>query len=385
MTKQNLLIVEENETDREILNMLLDEDFNVDIVDDASKMLDAVSAKDYEIIVTEINFAKEDGLQLCKTIATDDALDPPAVVVVSEREDEQLIKQAFAAGIYDYFQKPFNVIVFHESVIRLAGLIAKNSKQKREKKATQSVLTNTMNQASFYGSGLEIVADLNRASTYERVAQKVLKNLASMDIYCAIQFRVGEQVHTYEWDNEHADDRVMRVFELLKHEGRIYRFGKRLMFNDEHTSLFVKQINDKDGTVYDSILDMGAKLVPAIEARVVSLMQHETLVSAQRNMNDILKKLELAIVNLAESKRVMMDNISTRISMSFHELDLTDEQEQFFTNMIEKEIKQHQDDSALSELSELLTNFNQILAAGIQDNQAQEDDDEPDYQELEFF
>ncbi|MCV2886437.1 response regulator [Aestuariibacter sp. AA17] len=384
MSKPRLLIVEENETERELLEMILGEDFDVDVLPDASNVLSAVSQKDYEIVITEISFDNQDGLEICKTIATDDALDPPAVVVVSKIEDETVIKSAFAAGIYDYFKKPFNVIVFHESMLRIVGLIEQAKKQKKERKATQSVLANTLSQAAFYGTGLEIIADLNRASSYERIARKVLKNLELLNIFAAIQFRVQDEVHTFDWNDEVCDDRTLRVFDLLVNEGRIYRFGKRLMFNDQHTSLFVKQINDKDGTTYDAILDMGAKLVPAVESRVIALKEHNTLVKAQHTMNDILQRLQGAIIELAESKRQAVENITTKISLSFHELDLTEEQESFFANMIEKEIKQRNDDESLKSLSELLHDFNAILQEAIE-SEHDEEDDEDDFQELEFF
>jgi len=106
MTKQNVLIVEDEELMRSILRQLLEgAGYDIFTADSSETALEIFAANEISVTLTDIKMAGKDGLQLLDEIKT---IDESAVVIIMTAYSS--VDSAIAAlrkGAYDYVTKPF--------------------------------------------------------------------------------------------------------------------------------------------------------------------------------------------------------------------------------------------------------------------------------------
>lgn len=106
MTKQNILVVEDEELMRTILRQLLtDAGYSVFTADSAEMALEAFSSNEIAVTLTDIRMAGADGLQFLDQIKS---LEPEAVVIVmTAYSSVDTAVAALRKGAFDYITKPF--------------------------------------------------------------------------------------------------------------------------------------------------------------------------------------------------------------------------------------------------------------------------------------
>lgn len=134
ITAQKVLVVEDEELMRAILRQLI-EDAGYDVVtaDSAESALDAFSANDITVTLTDIKMSGKDGLQLLDQIKS---MDPEAVVIIMTAfSSVDSAVSALRKGAYDYVTKPFindYLLQTIKNAARLRKLFQENRVLRRE-------------------------------------------------------------------------------------------------------------------------------------------------------------------------------------------------------------------------------------------------------------
>ena len=106
MTKQNILVVEDEELMRSILRQLLtDAGYSVLTADSAETALEIFSSNEIAVTLTDIRMAGADGLQFLDKIKSLDA--EAVVIVMTAYSSVDTAVAALRKGAYDYVTKPF--------------------------------------------------------------------------------------------------------------------------------------------------------------------------------------------------------------------------------------------------------------------------------------
>lgn len=378
-----LLIVEQDATQREVYTLSLEDEFEILTSKDVTGAQKIMNEHNVGIVLSSWNIGDETAALFCKG-GDKKQKSLPVIMVVSSRNDDETIREAFNAGVSHFFIKPYNVISFTETVINAKHQILTLAQMEKDNLKTRETTKTALSQAAIYGTGMEIVSSLNHCDSVESMAKKVLNTLRLNGVHCALQFRGDNSVETVDTDLKPCDDVTSKVFKVLHDQGRIYRFGRRLMLNDESVSLLVKNIAKDDPVLYDAILDMGAKLIPAVEARFKNLQQQQTLIKLNTDVNNVIDKVQACFRRLNAEKREIIQGVSTQIRASFHELEMTEEQESFFMTLIEKELESREDDQELISIDALLTAISQQLKLRIEEFMHTEIEEE-EYLDVEFF
>ena len=106
MTKQNILVVEDEELMRSILRQLLtDAGYSVLTADSAETALEIFSSHEIAVTLTDIRMAGADGLQFLDKIKSLDA--SAVVIVMTAYSSVDTAVAALRKGAYDYVTKPF--------------------------------------------------------------------------------------------------------------------------------------------------------------------------------------------------------------------------------------------------------------------------------------
>lgn len=103
-----------------MINMLRHVGFDhVDEAVDGLQGLQMLKNLDYDLVITDLNMPKMDGLQLLKAIRQDDNLQHLPVVIVTCENDKQKVQQALLEKVNGFIIKPFNMNTLEKQLTRL--------------------------------------------------------------------------------------------------------------------------------------------------------------------------------------------------------------------------------------------------------------------------
>ena len=371
--KQKILIADDEEEIRDILQSMFEEDFELCFAKTGKEVLEKL-AEDPQIVILDMHLPDISGIKICAEIEKFQADLRPSIVVLSGDLSDSLVKKAYQHGASDYVGKPFNVITFHERIIRLSKDIISLRELRQKDRDIASLAQTAMKQAASYGRALELVAKLNDCNTVQDIMQAVGKNLLSQDLKIAIQLRSETETFSYDIDSGECSAIELQIFDVLKEHGRIYHFGRRTIFNDKHVSILVKNMPFEGTLSYDAILDVAAKLILAVNSRFISLLEHQALLVTREKLGSAMDMLNQGINNLEFERQDLMKRLEMQISLSFHELDMTEEQERYFVNLINSEIRAKQNNNNLVSLRELITNCVDSMAVTVSESKNSSDE-----------
>ena len=118
-----ILIVDDFSTMRRIVrNILKQLSFNnVDEAEDGDIALEKLRSGSFDFVITDWNMPNMTGLELLKTIRSDEMLkDLPVLLITAEAEKENVVLAA-QAGVNDYIVKPFTGDVLQQKINKIFG------------------------------------------------------------------------------------------------------------------------------------------------------------------------------------------------------------------------------------------------------------------------
>jgi DNA-binding NtrC family response regulator len=134
MSKQNVLVVEDEELMRSILRQLLENaGYEVFTADSAEAALEIFPTRDFSVTVTDIKMAGMDGLELLDRLKTVDT--EAIVIVITAYSSVDSAIAALRKGVYDYVTKPFvneDLLQRISNAIRTKELFRENRALRRE-------------------------------------------------------------------------------------------------------------------------------------------------------------------------------------------------------------------------------------------------------------
>ncbi|MEM4657804.1 MAG: response regulator [Candidatus Methanosuratincola sp.] len=119
MSKERILVVDDDEYVRELFSIYLEElDYDCTTANDGEDCLNKFSKSDnWDVVLLDIHMPKLDGLETLRALHK---VNPDlSVVMVSASKDAEDVKEALRQGAYDYIFKPFSIDEL-ETVIKRA-------------------------------------------------------------------------------------------------------------------------------------------------------------------------------------------------------------------------------------------------------------------------
>jgi CheY-like chemotaxis protein len=286
--KQTALIADDEKDIIDLLRGLFEDDFHLVFALNGDELFEQLNAS-IDIIILDMHLPGRSGIEICKHIATLDSERRPAIIVISGDTSDALVKSAYDLGISDYIGKPFNLVTFHERIIRFSRDIKAIHELEQKDKRIESLAQTAMKQAASYGRALELVAKLNDCRSPLDIMHAVASNMLSQDLKIAIQLRSDAETYSYDVDTGECSPVELQIFDVLKEHGRIYHFGRRTIFNDHHVSILFKNMPFEGTLSFDAVLDVAAKFILAVNSRFISLLQQQSLISTKDKLGSALE------------------------------------------------------------------------------------------------
>lgn len=105
--KPSILLVEDNNEIRNYLKSKLSSYYTIYDCDNGNDAIRVLKSKDISLIISDIMMSGMSGIELCRIIKKDVAINHIPIILLTANESDEYIREGFEAGANDYITKPF--------------------------------------------------------------------------------------------------------------------------------------------------------------------------------------------------------------------------------------------------------------------------------------
>ena len=234
---KKILVVDDTESNIEILLDVLGEEYDVFVALDGETALEIAREDKPDLILLDIMMPVMDGYEVCKRLKSDDETKNIPVIFITAKTDEDAIEKAYDVGGIDYASKPFKIkelLARVKTQLELQKLIKELEVSKEELKllASTDSMTKLYNRRYFMEVSEHILNLKKRNNTDLAVM------MLDIDYFKKINDTYGHQV---------GDDVIIAFSEILKESTRksdiICRWGGEefvILFPETNAEVLIK-------------------------------------------------------------------------------------------------------------------------------------------------
>ncbi|MDO3384895.1 EAL domain-containing protein [Gilvimarinus sp. SDUM040013] len=330
--RANILIVEDDVQYLNLLNESLSDNYNVRTTDCLRGAREALQDFSPDIVIIDLNLPDGRGVDLS---GSGELGDNVSTIFISGAKEFASRLEAYEAGGMDFIEKPFSIRELMAKIRQMATYQLRSRDMSDRNKESQQMVMRSLQQTAYYGDIVQFFKNILVCTDEEQLSREFFRFSAGKGLRTAIEFRSKNTVSSYDQDMGVCSPTEVNIFEVLKEKGRLYEFAQRMMVNDDHVSFLVKNV-PVDSVEKGELRDYVAVLVEALEARYREILRQRIVNEATEVMQELVQQL-LSLVNVdSGEKKELLDDYSMELKMSFHVLQLTLEQENYLTDIIEK-------------------------------------------------
>lgn len=126
--KNNILIVDDSETNLVLLEAILEDDgYDIQKAESAKVALKLLSKKIPDLILLDLLMPNENGFDLLKRLKSNDKFKSIPIIIVTAFANQENMLIAKKLGAFDLIEKPINIPEFLEKVYNALNLSIKHS------------------------------------------------------------------------------------------------------------------------------------------------------------------------------------------------------------------------------------------------------------------
>jgi len=382
-TRLKLLVVEDDADYGRLMMDILSDHYEFYLTDNETEALEIIDKEMPEILILDIHLRSGNGFNIANSIRQkyDDALF--SIIFVSGEDSQENRISSYESGGVAFIAKPVPVVDLITKINRYAAMHRKRREQVKRISDSESMAFQSMREASHYGEIIQFMKEISQRREEPGIAKSLFSYMGNRGHNCAIVFRDGDDIHSFDQSGLVCNPIELNVFELLASKGRLYEFGQRLMVSDKHISFLVKNMPDSD-VEKGQVRDYVAVLIECMESRYVTLLQNRVLEVVVGDLGALAREAASSIEDSEQSNQAMVDKFSMEIGLSFHVLDLTVEQEDHLKGIVSDAIHAKDDgnistddivdriQSSVNRLSSTLEEISELGAEVIDDDDAGE-------------
>lgn len=336
--EQLLLWVVDDDADYcELMHDILQDEFSVSIFLNADSYRTALKSMTPDIVLMDINLPDTSGIDLCTELQKSGK--DSAVMFVSGMNTLEERLRAYEAGCVDFIAKPFEL----KELLAKTHAVAHYQSKKRSLEQAESLSRNmafqSMSESAQYGCVLQFLRECFLCNDYQSLADAFFSLMSQLNLLTCLEIRV-DKTHYFVPEHSTISPIEANIFELLDKRGRLFDFGARTICNDKHVSFLIKNMPLQDEVLYGRLRDVIAVIVEGLEARVLDIKRQETLKMVMTEIQKLLVGIGDSIQDNDKRFCHVLTGLMGDIRSSFHILDMTEEQEQYFASLVEKNLKE---------------------------------------------
>jgi len=337
MNELTLLIVDDDEMHCDMVSDMLESEYVIHTATTSTQAEALFKEHKPDIVLLDISMPGKNGIELCRELKKSDQ--EFSVIFVSGHNSLEERLKAYDAGGDDFVPKPFEIKELLAKVHAVGQYLLGKSSLKDQEAFSRTMAFQSMAEASQYGHVLQFFKNSMRAKSLDQLAKHFFNMMGNLNLITSLQFH-GKDVYSFDQINGECSPIELNIFDLLRGVGRLYDFDNRTILNDSHVSFLIKNMPIDDEANYGRLRDVTAVIIEGLEAKFLDLERQKALNAILSKIQTIISQLSSEIVGHESKMTSQINSIVLEIRAGFHELDMTLDQEDYFTTIIEKNLNE---------------------------------------------
>jgi DNA-binding response OmpR family regulator len=348
---------------------------------DAKQVIEEYSP---EILVIAQQLEDGNWLELCQEIQT--TSDSRSIVLLTESGSSNVKQQAYKVGVSDCIDNNANIEDIFSRIESLANHLINRKKMQQQYQEIQNTALGSIKETALYGDVLKVVKILHTCQDELSMATQVLKFMETRQLECVVQFRGVDTNSCFNHDGSFCNPIEIELFDSLHNKGRLYDFDGQTIVNDNHVSILIKNM-PSDADEVGRIRDFVAVIIESLEARHQDTLRKRALYSVFDKLTTMADSLLDEIAVEREHKKEIIEKLNVDLQMSFHLLDLHEEQEEHITKIIDSLLSGYEENQEKAVATgERISEITNLLSLTIEDLDAMHTEEPaPPDDEVELF
>ncbi len=265
-----VMIVEDAVENQEVLEGLLEDDYDLSIADSAGMLLERLPGYRPDLILLDVGLPGMDGYEVCRHVkANSDTWDIP-VIFVSARSSVEEQLAGYEAGGDDYVTKPVAPDELLSKVER--SLLAKQEEALLKKiiSETQEVSEPKVISASELAGLNLFMQQSGSAMAYDELAEHLLRATRAFGLQISIMLRTPQQNYFFGCEKNSLEASIMKK---SKNDGRYVDLGSRTVVNSRGCSILIKNLPIDDPAGCARLRDHVGVMSDAANSRLETLQE----------------------------------------------------------------------------------------------------------------
>ena len=327
------MIVDDIESNRMLLKMILEDDYTILESASGSDCLNQLQESEVDIVLLDVNMPGMTGYEVCTEIRKQPNTATTPVVFISAMDNVEERLAGFEAGGNDYITKPIEPEHVIERVKYFISHQAETNKAKEDANTAMQVAMEAMTSSSELGQIIEFVKSSQIISSLDGIGEKFCEIAQNFGLQASVLIHTTPPIYV----NCKPDSMECRVLNKFKASSeRIVSIGVRTMINSDDMGISINNMPVEDESRYGRLKDHLAVLSSICEGRLQTI-KTELAVKNQRKdiLTRIIQMTEEQVQSFSEklqihdkkSRQVMLDMI-VELEAKLFTLGLDEDQEQ---------------------------------------------------------
>jgi CheY-like chemotaxis protein len=318
--KGKILIVDDEPFNCEIMQEILENDYDLSVVNNGQECLDIAPAWQPDVILLDISMPGMSGYDACKQLKGNVKTKDIQITFVSALDTLADRLAGYEVGGDDYITKPFDAQELHNKV----KVAFKNKVLQRQlendadkaKKAALSAITST----NEIGMMLQFLSATFHCNDYDSLAQLIVDTIDAFGYRSTVQIR-AENKEVNKSSEGTINPLEVAVINRISAEDDHLDIGPRTIMNFRHVSILVKgmPVNDEEG--YEQVKENMAVIAEGTEMRIGAIEARNALLG-RAGLLEVMRHAQQTLSELnnqhSEHKR-KISAILQQLQTSVHE------------------------------------------------------------------
>lgn len=360
--RPKVLVVDDEPFNLEIMQEILEEDYEVSYVKSGQECMDLVGKLMPDVVLLDVNMPGMSGYEVCQQIKENPQTTNIPVTFVSALDTLAERLAGYEVGGDDYICKPFEAS-------ELLSKVTIAVKYKKEKESLRIDAERAMEKARSAMRGSDdsgVLVDFLRESRacedIEKLADLTLYTIGTMGLRSSVQIRNGDDI-VHKSSDGSVNQLERTVVKKMSREDRVVDLGIRTVFNHDHISVLVKNMTFDNDNMRKNIKDKLSFIAEALEIRVLAFVQAASgdfatqpvanitaeFRSKTEELTRMVAKIENTMSELSPKYLNILANLSYNLESAFSSLALTEQQEQAILSVVDEAVSEAHAIQATSE------------------------------------
>ena len=281
MNKPKVLIVDDAPDNLLLLEMMLEDKFEITQADSGQACLDLIDQSVPDLLLLDVNMPGMTGYEVCTQLRKKPATRTLPILFVSAMINTEERLAGFEAGGDEYINKPVNEQELLEKIDTQLERVKDRNKGQKEAAEAMEVAMDAMTSSSELGQLISFVTEAQKAKTLADMGNMMVNACENFGLNACAYIDVASPSF-FNCEPDSIEAKVLK--NSLASSERIINLGIRTIVKSDQLSLLVKNMPVDDENKYGRFKDHLAVLISISDGRIMTIKAQMNVTEERRDV-----------------------------------------------------------------------------------------------------